>query len=80
MLQVPVGNCSGTGKGSTAVPVIGFACLYLLQEETQQGSSSYILGQFEGTWTVNGTPGPAPNSGPGPYIIQLYHDPGSGDS
>jgi Flp pilus assembly protein TadG len=80
VLQVPVGNCSGTGNGSTTVPVIGFACFFLLQAETQKGNSSYILGEFEGDCTVNGTPGPAPTSGPGPYIIQLYHDPGSGDS
>jgi Flp pilus assembly protein TadG len=80
VLQVPVGNCSGTGNGSTTVPVIGFACFFLLQKEIQQGISSYILGEFEGDCTVNGTPGPAPTTGPGPYIIQLYHDPTSGDS
>jgi Flp pilus assembly protein TadG len=80
VLQVPIGDCTGTAGGSTTVPVIGFGCFFLLQEETQKGNSSYILGEFEGDCTVNGTPGPAPNSGPGPYIIQLYHDPGSGDS
>lgn len=80
ILQVPVGNCSGTSGGSTTVPVIGFACFFLLQETIQKGSSDYILGEFEGNCTVNGTPGPAPTTGPGPYIIQLYHDPGSGDS
>jgi Flp pilus assembly protein TadG len=80
VLQVPVGNCSGTGNGSTTVPVIGFACFFLLQEETHKGNSDYIIGEFEGDCTVNGTPGPAPASGPGPYIIQLYRDPGSGDS
>ena len=80
VLQVAVGNCSGTAGGQTSVPVIGFACFFLLQKETQQGNSSYIIGEFEGSCTVNGTPGPAPNSGPGPYIIQLYHDPSSGDS
>jgi hypothetical protein len=80
VLQVPVGNCTGTSNGNTTVPVIGFACFFLLQEEIQKGNSSYIIGQFEGNCTVNGTPGPAPNSGPGPYIIQLYRDPASGDS
>jgi len=80
VLQVPVGNCSGTGNGSTTVPVIGFACFFLLQKETQKGNSSYILGEFEGNCSASGTPGPAPNSGPGPYIIQLYRDPSSGDS
>lgn len=80
VLQVAVGDCSGTAGGQTSVPVIGFACFFLLQEETQQGISSYIIGEFEGNCTVNGTPAAAPSSGPGPYIIQLYHDPGSGDS
>ena len=80
VLQVPVGNCTGTANGNSTVPVIGFACFFLLQEEKQQGNSSYIIGEFEGDCTVNGTPGPAPNTGPGPYIIQLYRDPGSGDS
>jgi len=80
VLQVPVGDCSGTAGGSTAVPIIGLACFFLLQREVQQGISSYIIGEFEGNCTVNGTPGPAPNTGPGPYIIQLYHDPNSGDS
>jgi Flp pilus assembly protein TadG len=80
VLQVAVGDCTGTSGGQTSVPVIGFACFFLLQEEAQQGNSSYIVGEFEGNCTVNGTPGPAPNAGPGPYIIQLYHDPGSGDS
>ncbi|GAC1452351.1 MAG: pilus assembly protein [Steroidobacteraceae bacterium] len=80
VLQVPVGDCSGTSSGSTTVPVIGLACFFLLQKEIQQGISSYIIGEFEGDCTVKGTPGPAPGSGPGPYIIQLYHDPSSGDS
>jgi Flp pilus assembly protein TadG len=80
ILQVPVGDCSGTAGGSTTVPVIGFACFFLLQAETQKGNASYILGEFEGNCTVNGVPGPAPTTGPGPYIIQLYHDPSSGDS
>jgi Flp pilus assembly protein TadG len=80
VLQVAVGDCSGTGSGQTSVPVLGFGCFFLLQKETQGGGNDYIIGEFEGTCTVNGTPGPAPGSGPGPYIIQLYHDPGSGDS
>ena len=86
VLVVPVGDCSGTAGGSTSVKVIGFACFFLLQKETQKGTDSYILGEFEGAagttgnCDVNGTPGPAPNSGPGPYVIQLYRDPGSGDS
>jgi Flp pilus assembly protein TadG len=90
ILVVPVGDCTGTSGGKTTVPVIGLACFFLLQEETQKGNKSYIIGEFEGAagtgnggqgtgnCSVGGTPGP--NSGPGPYIIQLYHDPSSGDS
>jgi Flp pilus assembly protein TadG len=80
ILSVPVGDCNGTSGGSTSVPVLGFACFFLLQKAVQQGINSYILGQFVGQCDVDGTPGPAPASGPNPYVIQLYRDPGSGDS
>lgn len=80
VLSVPIGDCTGTSKGSSSVPVLGFGCFFLLQPVVQQGSSDYVIGQFVGNCDVNGTPGPAPGSGAGPYIIQLYHDPASGDS
>ncbi len=80
ILELPVGDCSGTSNGSTTVPVLGFACFFLLQPVNQQGTTDYAIGQFIGNCDVNGTPGPNPGSGPGPYVIQLYHDPGSGDS
>lgn len=80
ILSVPVGNCSGTSNGSTTVPTLGFACFYLIQPVTQKGNTDYVIGQFVGNCDVNGTPGPNPGTGPGPYVIQLYHDPSSGDS
>jgi Flp pilus assembly protein TadG len=80
VVSVPIGDCSGTSGGSTTVPVLGFACYFLLQEPTHQGNNDYVLGQFIGLCNTNGTPGPAPSAGPSPYIIQLYHDPSSGDS
>ncbi len=80
VLTVPVGDCTGTANGTTTVPVLGFACFFLLQPVTQQGLTDYVIGQFEGSCQVNGDPGPLPGAGPGPYIIELYHDPGSGDS
>ncbi len=80
ILSVPVGNCTGTSNGSTTVPVLGFMCFFLLQQVNQQGNNDYVFGQFIGNCDVNGVPGPNPGSGPGPYIIQLYHDPSSGDS
>ncbi len=80
MLTVPVGDCTGTANGTTTVPILGFACFFLLQPVTQSGNTDYVIGQFEGNCQVNGDPGPAPGAGPGPYIIELYHDPGSPDS
>lgn len=80
VLTVPIGDCSGTANGSTTVPVIGFACFFLLQPVSHQGNTDYVVGQFEGNCDVNGNPGPNPGAGPGAYIIELYHDPGSGDS
>jgi Flp pilus assembly protein TadG len=80
VLSVPIGNCTGTSNGSTSVQVLGFACFFLLQPVTQQGTTDYVIGQFVGNCGVDGTPGENPGNGPGPYVIQLYHDPGSGDS
>lgn len=80
MISVPIGNCSAGGGGSSTIPILGFGCFFLLQEPTHQGNTDWILGQFIGTCDVNGTPGPAPASGPAPYRIQLYRDWNSGDS
>lgn len=80
VLTVPVGDCTGTANGSTTVPVLGFACFFLLQPATHSGNTDYVVGQFEGNCQVNGNPGPNPGSGPGPYVIELYRDTGSPDS
>lgn len=80
VLSVPVGDCTGTANGSTTVPLLGFGCFFLLQPVIQQGTNDYVVGQFVGNCDVNGTPGPNPGTGPGPYIIELYHDPASKDS
>jgi hypothetical protein len=46
ILSVPVGNCSGNSGGSSSIPIIGFACFFMLQEPTQVGNTVYILGQY----------------------------------
>ena len=80
ILTVPVADCSGTNNGKSSIPVLGFACYFLRQPVDGTGNADQVFGQFIGKCDVNGTPGPAPASGPSPYIIQLYHDPSSGDS
>ncbi len=79
-LAVPVGDCSGTTNGQGSVPLLGFACFFLLQPAQQKGNDSYVYGQFIQGCEVNGTPGPSPVAGSGPLIIQLYRNPGSSDS
>jgi Flp pilus assembly protein TadG len=80
VVAVPVGDCTGTTNGSGSVSLLGFACFFLLQPAVQQGTDSYIYGQFVEGCEVNGVPGPNPVAGNGPHIIQLYHDPSSNDS
>nr|WP_298719065.1 pilus assembly protein TadG-related protein [uncultured Steroidobacter sp.] len=80
VLTVPVGDCSGTVDGFGSVPLLGFACFFLLQPVEQRGNESFVFGQFVEHCSVNGTPGPDPAAGFGPHIIQLYNDPGSNDS
>lgn len=80
VLAVPVGNCTGTVNGQGSVPLLGFACFFLLQPAEQQGNDSFVYGQFINDCSVSGTPGPNPVAGNGPHIIQLYDDPASNDS
>ncbi len=77
VLAVPVGDCSVQAQGRSDIPVMGLACIFLLQDVNQSGNSGQVFGEILSNCQVNGTPGPAPNSGPGPYIIQLYHVDGS---
>lgn len=80
VLAVPFGDCSGATGGQGEVPLLGFGCFFLLQPVSQQGNEAHVFGQFVGQCAVTGAPGPNPNSGPGPYIIQLYKNPDSTDS
>lgn len=80
VLAVPVGDCSGTTNGQGSVPLLGFACFFLLHPADQQGVNAFIYGQFVEDCSVTGTPGPNPTAGNGPQIIQLYDDPTSSDS
>jgi hypothetical protein len=73
VLAVPVGDCSVVSQGRSDIPVLGLACVFLLQDVDQSGNGGQVFGEVLSNCQVNGTPGPAPNNGPGPYIIQLYH-------
>lgn len=80
VVAVPVVSCNGMATGQSTMPLMGFACFFLLQPVAQSGGDSEIFGQFVSGCNVNGTPGPNPVAGAGPHIIQLYDDPTSNDS
>jgi Flp pilus assembly protein TadG len=78
VLAVPVGDCTGAAPGGNSVPVLGLACMFMLQDVDPL--TGQVFAEVIPSCEVNGTPGPAPNNGPGPYSIQLYHDFGSPQS
>jgi hypothetical protein len=78
VLAVPVGDCSASNPGGGNVPVLGFACIYTLQDVN--ATDGNVFGEVLQSCQVNGTPGAAPNNAPGPYAIQLYHVAGSPQS
>jgi hypothetical protein len=77
---VAIGDCSGSNSGQSQIPLLGFGCFFLLQEVSQQGNQSHVYGEFIQDCQTGGMPGPEPNDGEGPYIIQLYRDFSSNDS
>lgn len=79
VLALPVADCTGDETGQSTLAVEGFACFFMLQR-IGGGQDKNIFGQFVDDCLAGGTPGPNPGSGPGPYLIQLYKDSGSGDS
>jgi hypothetical protein len=80
VLAVPVGDCSVVSQGRSDIPVLGLACVFMLQDVDQSGNGGQVFGEILSNCQVNGTAGPAPNNGPGPYLIQLYHVDGSPQS
>jgi len=79
VLTLPVADCSGDDTGQSTLVVEGFACYFMLQQ-IGGGTDKNIFGQFVDKCVASGAPSMEPGSGPGPYIIQLYKDPDSGDS
>lgn len=72
MMKIVVGNCTGESGGQTTVPVLGFACFFLLQTVAQQGNEAQIFGQFIEECEGDNVAGPTPTDDVGPQIIQLY--------
>jgi hypothetical protein len=79
-MPVYIADCSGSNTGATELPILGFACFFLLQKAVQKGNAAELYGEFQDLCAGDGTSGPAPTTIPGPYRIQLYKDSDSIDS
>jgi hypothetical protein len=79
ILAMPVADCTGDETGQSTIDVIGFACYFMLQP-IGGGTDKNIFGQFVDNCLAGGSAGPNPGAGRGPYLIQLYKDPDSGNS
>jgi hypothetical protein len=76
---VPIVDCTEDSTGKTDFDVLGFGCFFLLQRVENSGQAS-IFGQFLYDCMINnGATGNNPTD-KGPYRIQLYDDPLSGES
>jgi Flp pilus assembly protein TadG len=78
VLAVPVGDCTQSTPAGGSVPVLGFACVFTLQDVDP--TTGQVFGEVLQSCQVNGTPGPTPNNAPGPYSIELFHVRGSPQS
>lgn len=78
VLAVPVGDCTASTPAGGPVPVLGFACVFMLQDVDQ--TQGVVFGEVLNSCQVNGVPPAAPNNAPGPYSIELYHVAGSSQS
>jgi Putative Flp pilus-assembly TadE/G-like len=78
VLAVPVGDCTASTPAGGPVPVLGFACVFTLQDVDQ--TTGQVFGEVLQSCQVNGVPPRAPTNAPGPYSIELYHINGSPQS
>jgi hypothetical protein len=79
-LTVIVADCSEKNEGRDLLPIVGFACYFMLQEIAKGGNEDELFGQFVGNCEGSGVISPIPGDGPGPTKIILYKDTDSIDS
>lgn len=81
ILPIPMVDCVGSGGGATTLPITSIGCFFLLQKApNNNGAKQGVFGEFLEDCTVqNGGFGSVPDS-EGLFKIQLYKDPGSGES
>lgn len=77
-VAVPIGDCSVQANGQSQVPVLGFACMFLLQSLPNNGQQNLYAQVLSGC-EAHGTPSGG-GGNYGPHVIELYKSAGSPDS
>lgn len=81
-VAVPIANCNGAATGQSTLPIVGFACVFLIQKVQGTGQEANIIGEIISSCDSGGNSG-GPTGTPSPslsYKIVLYDDVGSVDS
>ena len=77
-VAVPIGDCSVQANGQSQVPVLGFACMFLLQSLPNNGQQNLYAQVLKGCEAHGSPSGGGGNYGP--HVIELYKSAGSPDS
>ena len=75
---VPIGDCSVQRNGQSQVPILGFACMFLLQSLPNTGKQNLYAQVIQGCDAHGNPSGGVGNYGP--HVIELYKSAGSPDS
>jgi hypothetical protein len=80
-VAVPIGDCTGLQKGTSTIPKVGTACVFLTDHSINSGSDKYIMTEFTGaSCEQNGIWNPKDSVLNGPYKIVIFHTEKSEDS
>jgi hypothetical protein len=79
VVPVALADCSGSAHGTSAT-VLGFACLFMLQQVSTTDTNATIYGQVLSNCDSRGKPSPTTSASTGPHTIVLYKSAGSTDS
>jgi hypothetical protein len=79
IIAVPLGDCTGLANGKNTIDILGFACVFLLQQLGNGANANTIYGQILSGCQAKGQTGPGAGAS-GPHKIELYKSAGSPDS
>jgi Flp pilus assembly protein TadG len=80
-VAVPIATCTGAATGQTSLPVVGYACVFLIQKVQGTGQEANIIGEVISNCNTGSPSGAVGALSPSlSYKIVLYDDSASTDS